>query len=214
MENKYCWNLKDIYESNKELENDFIKVEELLEKLQTLKGNLGKSSNNLFECYDLLEKITMLISKIDAFATLQFHQDMAKEESVKLYKRVENLVDVYNSKTSYIEPEINDISNDTLYSFLDENENLKKYERTIKKMIKNKPHILNNDIEQVLSNYSSVLGSFNNIYTLLCDVDFKFGYITLEDGTKKDLTHGSYISFMTDKNRNIRKEAFSKLHEK
>ncbi len=214
MENKYCWNLKDIYESNKELENDFIKVEELLEKLQTLKGNLGKSSNNLFECYDLLEKITMLISKIDAFATLKFHQDMAKEESVKLYKRVENLVDVYNSKTSYIEPEINDISNDTLYSFLDENENLKKYERTIKKMIKNKPHILNNDIEQVLSNYSSVLGSFNNIYTLLCDVDFKFGYITLEDGTKKDLTHGSYISFMTDKNRNIRKEAFSKLHEK
>ena len=175
MENKYCWNLKDIYESNKELENDFIKVEELLEKLQTLKGNLGKSSNNLFKCYDLLEKITMLISKIDAFATLQFHQDMAKEESVKLYKRVENLVDVYNSKTSYIEPEINDISNDTLYSFLDENENLKKYERTIKKMIKNKPHILNNDIEQVLSNYSSVLGSFNNIYTLLCDVDFKFG---------------------------------------
>ena len=99
MENKYCWNLKDIYESNKELENDFIKVEELLEKLQTLKGNLGKSSNNLFECYDLLEKITMLISKIDAFATLKFHQDMAKEESVKLYKRVENLVDVYNSNT-------------------------------------------------------------------------------------------------------------------
>lgn len=214
MENIYTWNLSHIYESKEELEKDFNYVGKLLSDLENLKGKLGNSSEELFECYSLLEKITMVISKIDAYATLQFHQDMAKEESVKLYKRVENLIDIYNSKTSFIEPELNYISNDTLYKFLEENDNLKKYKRTIEKLIRNKPHILSNDIEYILSKYSSVLGSFNNIYTLLCDVDFKFGKVTLEDGSKKELTHGTYITFMNDKNRDIRKEAFNILHEK
>lgn len=214
MENKYSWNLSHIYDSKEKLEYDFEYVKKLLLNLENLKGKLGDSSSSLFDCYNLLENITMIISKIDAYATLQFHQNMAKEESVKLYKEAENLIELYNNKTSFIEPEINNISDDTLYKFLEDNDELKKYKRLIEKMIRNKPHVLSNDIEFILSNYSSVLGSFNNIYTLLCDVDFKFGEITLDDGGKKELTHGTYITFMNNKNREIRKEAYNVLHEK
>ncbi|MDD3303708.1 MAG: oligoendopeptidase F [Clostridia bacterium] len=214
MKDIYCWNLKDIYGSSIAFENDYEKVIEFLTRIEELKGRLGSSSNYLFACYNLLEEITKIIEKIDAYATLQFHQNMAKNASIKLYKRVENLIDQYNVKTSYIEPEINEIEDKILYQFLDENDKLKKYQRLIEKMIKNKSHILSKDAEYIVSNYSSVLNSFHDIYTLLCDVDFKFGTITLPDGSKKEITQGNYISFVTNKNRDIRKEAFDIVHIK
>ncbi len=214
MEEVYNWNLEDIYSDSKSLEDDFSNVSLMLNDIAKWKEKLGNSASNLFECYNALEKIEKIIIKIDAYATLKYHQNMADGDSFKLYKKMENLLNDYMSATSFITPEVTNISEEKINKFLNENENLRKYQRILEKIMEKKKHVLSKEAQFVLSKYSTVLGSFDNIYTMLCDVDFKFGTVTNEDGKKINLTHGTYTNLLGSSNINVRKEAFNKMYEK
>ena len=214
MDERYKWNLTDIYEDTSKVDEDFNNIAEYLNEIVKLKGSLKESSDNLLSCYNLLEKAEMILMKIDAYSTLKYHQNMANSENVKLYKKMENLLNEYVTKTSFITPEVTDIDDNVLLSFLKENEGLKKYSRIIEKIIKNKKHVLSKEAEYVVSKYSTVLNSFDNIYTMLNDVDFKFGSIKDENGNDVQVTHGTYTTFLTSKNREVRKAAFDKMYEK
>lgn len=214
MEEVYNWNLEDIYSDSKSLEDDFSNVLFMLNDIAKWKEKLGNSASNLFECYNTLEKIEKIIIKIDAYATLKYHQNMANGNSFKLYKKMENLLNDYMSATSFITPEVTNIPEEKINKFLNENENLRKYQRILEKIMEKKKHVLSKEAQFVLSKYSTVLGSFDNIYTMLCDVDFKFGTVTNEDGKKINLTHGTYTNLLGSSNINVRKEAFNKMYEK
>ena len=214
MDERYKWNLTDIYEDTSKVDEDFNNIAEYLNEIVKLKGSLKESSDNLLSCYNLLEKAEMILMKIDAYSTLKYHQNMANSENVKLYKKMENLLNEYVTKTSFITPEVTDIDDNVLLSFLKENEGLRKYSRIIEKIIKNKKHVLSKEAEYVVSKYSTVLNSFDNIYTMLNDVDFKFGSIKDENGNDVQVTHGTYTTFLTSKNREVRKAAFDKMYEK
>ena len=214
MEEVYNWNLEDIYSDSKSLEDDFSNVLFMLNDIAKWKEKLENSASNLFECYNALEKIEKIIIKIDAYATLKYHQNMADGDSFKLYKKMENLLNDYMSATSFITPEVTNISEEKINKFLNENENLRKYQRILEKIMEKKKHVLSKEAQFVLSKYSTVLGSFDNIYTMLCDVDFKFGTVTNEDGKKINLTHGTYTNLLGSSNINVRKEAFNKMYEK
>ena len=214
MDERYKWNLTDIYEDTSKVDEDFNNIAEYLNEIVKLKGSLKESSDNLLSCYNLLEKAEMILMKIDAYSTLKYHQNMANSENVKLYKKMENLLNEYVTKTSFITPEVTDIDDNVLLSFLKENEGLRKYSRIIEKIIKNKKHVLSKEAEYVVSKYSTVLNSFDNIYTMLNDVDFKFGSIKDENGNDVLVTHGTYTTFLTSKNREVRKAAFDKMYEK
>ena len=214
MDERYKWNLTDIYKDTNKVDEDFNNIAEYLNEIVKLKGSLKESSDKLLSCYNLLEKAEMILMKIDAYSTLKYHQNMANSENVKLYKKMENLLNEYVTKTSFITPEVTDIDDNVLLSFLKENEGLKKYSRIIEKIIKNKKHVLSKEAEYVVSKYSTVLNSFDNIYTMLNDVDFKFGSIKDENGNDVQVTHGTYTTFLTSKNREVRKAAFDKMYEK
>ena len=214
MDERYKWNLTDIYKDTNKVDEDFNNIAEYLNEIVKLKGSLKESSVNLLSCYNLLEKAEMILMKIDAYSTLKYHQNMANSENVKLYKKMENLLNEYVTKTSFITPEVTDIDDNVLLSFLKENEGLRKYSRIIEKIIKNKKHVLSKEAEYVVSKYSTVLNSFDNIYTMLNDVDFKFGSIKDENGNDVLVTHGTYTTFLTSKNREVRKAAFDKMYEK
>lgn len=214
MEEVYNWNLEDIYSDSKSLEDDFSNVLFMLNDIAKWKEKLENSASNLFECYNALEKIDKIIIKIDAYATLKYHQNMANGNSFKLYKKMENLLNDYMSATSFITPEVTNIPEEKINKFLNENENLRKYQRILEKIMEKKKHVLSKEAQFVLSKYSTVLGSFDNIYTMLCDVDFKFGTVTNEDGKKINLTHGTYTNLLGSSNINVRKEAFNKMYEK
>ena len=62
---------------------------------------------------------------------------MANSENIKLFKRCEGIGTEFEMTTSFITPEITDIDTDLLLKYLDENNELKRYERLIKEIIEN-----------------------------------------------------------------------------
>jgi len=67
---------------------------------------LCDTAQNLYECYKLNEQALQKYEKIYAYAMLKYHLDMSNQESIKLFKDAENIGTLFNTKTSFISPEI------------------------------------------------------------------------------------------------------------
>lgn len=214
IEEKYKWNLNDIYESEEKLKKDIEECDKLLKKLEDFRDKIHTSSDMLYGIYELMENIETKLVKIQAYAMLNYHTDMSNSKSSKLYNEVVEFISKAQIANSFIVPEITNIEEKTLYNYISQDERLKKYERKIKEIIKSKKHILSKEQEYVISKYETVLGSFSNIYDLLCDVDFKFGTILDENKKEVVLTHANYSIYLMSKEENVRRQAYETMLKK
>lgn len=214
MENRYCWNLEDIFGSDEEFEREVIRLQDKFDEIKGYQGKLGFSSDNVFKCYKAYEEALEFYERIYGYGMLRFHLDMADSENIKLFKRCEGLGADFEKVTSFMTPEITEIENDTLLKFIDENDNLKRYERELREILRDKEHVLSKEEENLLANYSEVFNSTENVYDILTNTEFKFGDIINIDGTRTQMTDSNYTVFLKDKNEVIRKQAFCLMYGK
>lgn len=213
MENKFEWNFEEIYKDEKEFEADIELLEKQTEEIIKLKGTLSNSSNLILECYKKLEKALILEEKIYAYAMLKYHKDMSDVKSIKLFKRVEKVVTDFSEKISFISPEISKIDDETLRKYLEENEELRnEFKKSIEDIIKEKKHILTEEVERVLAKYSEVFGASENAYDIFVDTELDFPDVVTKDGKKLKVTHGTFSKYLMDKDRDIRKQAFNSMY--
>ena len=192
MEEKYQWNLKDIFKSTEDFENTIKQLQKNLEIVKTYQGELAKSSENLYNCYNAYEKALENYEKIYAYGMLKFHLNMADSGNIKLYKRCEAIGTEFEKTLSFMTPEITEIDTNKLLKFIEENEKLKRYEREIKEIIKEKEHVLSKQEENLLAMYSEVFSAQENVFDILTNTEFNFGEITEENGKKTKMTDSNY----------------------
>ncbi len=213
MENKYVWNLKDIYEKETIFEQDIEKLKNKINEIIEYKGKLGESSKKILECYNKLAEALELEEKLYAYVMLKYHKDMSNTDSIKLYKRIEMLATEFSEKTSFITPELSKIEDEKLNKYLEENEELRReYDKSIKDIIKEKKHILSEEIEEVLAKYSEIFGTSENVYDVFTNTEFDFPEIKDKEGNDLKVTAGLYSKYMTDKDESIRKQAFESMY--
>ena len=213
MDNSLEWNLKDIFKNDEEISDTFNEIYNGIEKLKKYKGTFKNSSQNVADCYKLLEKLLELEEKIYGYAMLNYHRDMSNQEGVKLYKRAEKMVSDFGTVSSFIEPELSSLEEGKLEKYLEENEILnKEFNKTIKDIIKNKKHILSQDVEEALSCYSEVLSSSQNIFDVLTNTEFEFQSIKDKDGKELKVTDALFSIYLKDMDSNIRKQAFESVY--
>lgn len=214
IQEKYNWNLTDLFE-NKE---DFYKAKEKMQKdlkeFEKYKGILCDSAENLYQCYNLYEKILIDFDKIYSYGMFSYHLNMANQEGIKLFKEVENLSSEFTTAVSYITPEITFTDEAIINKYLEEDKRLKRYERDIKDILEKKKHILSKEEENLLANYSEVFSGPENIYDILTNAEFKFGTLINENGEKVELTDATYTKYLKSNNIKVRKQAFNLMYKK
>ena len=142
MENKYNWNLKDIYQTEDDFEKSRKIIENKLEEIKKYKGKLSKNSNNIYNCYRLYEEILEEYEKFYSYGMLSYHLNMADSKNIKLFKMAEGIGTEIEKETSFITPEITKIENETIQDFINDNSKLQRYKRILEEIMKNKKHIL------------------------------------------------------------------------
>lgn len=207
------WNLTDIFKSKEEFENakkEFLKNLDIIESYKT---KLCDSSENLYNCYQTIEKALERFEKLYNYGMLNYHLDMANQEGIKLFKEVENLQSLYNTKTAFITPEITYADEIKIKQYLEE-PRLEPYKREIQDILDEKKHTLSKDSEELLANYSEVFSASENTYDTLTNAEFKFGTIINENDEEVELTDSNYIIFLKSKFEKVRKQAFEKMYQK
>ena len=214
MQEKYNWDLTDLFKSKEEFQKAIENMKQDLKEIQKYKGILCDNSNNLYECYNLYEKILMDFDKIYSYGMFSYHLDMANQEGIKLFKEVESLSSEFSTLTSYITPEIISADESVIRNFLKEDSRLKKYERDINDTLEKKKHILSKEAENILASYSEVFSAPENIFDILTNAEFKFGTLIDENGKEVELTDATYTKYLKSSDIKVRKQAFDLMYKK
>ena len=208
IDDKYSWNLKDLYNNQKEFYDEMSNVKENLKQIETYKGILCDSTDNLYKCYKIYEETLMKFEKIYAYGLLNYHLNMADQEKIKLFKEVENLNSEFSTKTAYITPEITFTDENIVSNYLKEDNRLEPYKIDIQKILEKKKHTLSKEEENLLANYSEIFYAPKNIYDILTNAEFKFGKLIDEEGKEVELTDSTYSIYLRSKNQNVRRQAY------
>ncbi len=205
------WNVKDLYASEKEYKKDFEEVESRLKELALFKGHIMESAKKLLALLELDTEVDKKIEQIYVYAHIQNDQDTTNVKYQVLYKKAYKLYESYRETTSFIVPEILKSTEEVVENFLKEEKGLQSYERMLKDLFKMKPFILDESREQLISQFSGLMGVPDEVFSYLTDADLKFGTILNENDEEEELTEKSYRKFIESPNREVRKNAFLKL---
>ena len=213
-ESKYNWNLKDIYQNIEDFNKEKKEIQDILKQIKEYEGKICETSENLYNCYRLYEQALEKYEKVYSYGMLTYHLDMSNQDSIKLFKEVETLGTEFSVATSYITPEITYADENQINQFIEKDERLKKYERDIKEILKNKKHILSKEEENLLANYSEVFSASENTFDTLTNTEFKFGTLIDENGKEVELTDSTYTLYLKNQNQEVRKQAFDLMYKK
>ena len=211
MENKFNWNLKDIFEDENSFNTTVDTLYDYLNEIKKSKGKLNESVDEIFKCYKNLEKALEIHERLYAYAMLKYHQDMSNQESIKLYKKIESITTDFSKIESFISPEVSKISNERLEEYL-KDPRMKEYEKTIRDIMKEKEHILSEEVEEVLAKYSEIFSASENAYDIFTNTEFEFEDIKTKDGKTLKMNTALFSKYLSDKDEDIRKQAFESMY--
>lgn len=213
VDRKYQWDLTKIYPTEKEFEEDFKKVEDLLPKLSSYKGRLTASANTLKEALDLLFEILRLEEKVSVFAYMKSDEDTSNTKAQEQKGKVDQLDTSVSETISFFDPELLQTDYEKILVLEEENPSLKEYHFVLEQIFRDQKHMLEENEEKLLSRLGNALSFSDKTASYLRNTDLKFGKIKDENGNMVELTNGNYTKYMRSLDRNVRKEAFHKLYE-
>ena len=213
MEEKYNWNLQDIFENEEQFKKEKNGIISILEKIKAYQGILCNTSDNLYNCYKLYEQALEKFEKVYAYGMLKYHLDMSNQEGIKIFKEVETLGTEFSVATSFITPEITYADETAIRGYTKE-DRFNGFARDINDILEKKKHILSKEEENILANFSETVSAPENTFDTLTNAEFKFGTLIDEDGKEVEMTDSTYTLYLKSKDQNVRKQAFNLMYNK
>ena len=213
MEEKYNWNLQDIFENEEQFKKEKSGIIDILEKIKAYQGILCNTSDNLYNCYKLYEQALEKFEKVYSYGMLKYHLDMSNQEGIKIFKEVETLGTEFSVATSFITPEITYADENAIRGYTKE-DRFNGYARDINDILEKKKHILSKEEENILANFSETVSAPENTFDTLTNAEFKFGTLIDEDGKEVEMTDSTYTLYLKSKDQNVRKQAFNLMYNK
>ena len=209
---QYKWKMEDLYVTNEAWETDFKKLQDGIEELQKYEGTLGNSDENLLKMHETCDELNQIAEKVYVYANQRLHENTGNSYYQGLAGKAQMLLVQMSEASSYIEPELLGIPEETLKEML-KTEGLKKYETYYGRLLRKKEHILSKEMEELLAGVEEVAEGPKDTFMMFNNADIKFPVITGEDGETVEITHGKYAKLLESQNREVRKAAFLGLYE-
>ncbi len=206
------WDLTLIYKSDEEQEKEVAKLNNDLEEIKKLSGTFKNSASSLLNALKVQEEFERRLELAYVYSHLKADQDTANSTYQAMYAKTVNVYVKYGEITAPFVPEMLSIDKQTLESFFEENEELRKYEHFFERLLSKKKFILSDKEEALLAGAQEILSSPADIASKLSNADLKHGEVTLEDGSKQRLTNGLYAQLLESDNRALRKEAYEMMY--
>ena len=210
---EYTWDLTTIFKSDEAFEEAFKSIEAKIGEEEKFKGHLGESAETLYEALSLEDELGTKLEKVYVYAHLKQDQDTANDKYTGLEARAHQLVIKYSSAMSFLVPEILQLDEATIQSFIDSNDNLKRYEFDLKLINEKRPHILDANTEKLLTEAQDALSTPSNVYGMFSNADLEFEDAIDKDGQAYPLTQGTFIKYLESDDRELRASAFRNVYK-
>lgn len=209
IEEKYKWDLSDIYPDWEAWQADMEKIEGMMDEFADLKGTLTSGPEALIYAYRLNDQLDVLAYKVYRYPGLQSALDSRDNEIAAKLQEVQNLFARFNTKTAWLKPEMLSIGWDKVGQWLEETEALAPFRYPIEDLYRQQEHVLSEDKEQLLAYFAPFNGSVSSTYGAISSADIEFDKMVLDNGDTTKVTPGNYrLILATNRNQTDRARAF------
>ena len=212
VEPQHKWKIEDLYQNDEQWQEEVEVINTLVDELKQYQGKLGDSAESLYSFLSLSDKVDQLVERVYVYANQKFHEDTTNGTYQELADKATNVMMTVNSALSFTTPEILTIPEERIRGFYEEKIELLQYQRMIQEIMKDKPHTLSSEMEELLAQTAEIADGPDNTFSMLNNADIKFPTIIGEDGEEIEITHGRYIKLMESPDRRVRKETFEGLY--
>ncbi len=213
IDKKYKIDLKDLFKNDEEFLKEVDHLNKKIEEFEKFQGHLLDDDKTLLEFLKLDDEISAKLEVCYVYAHLNNDFDLGEKRSNEFFGKAVKLYNKYSTNISYVIPELLQNDYKIIEKFINENKDLKQYERMLKNIFKEKSHFLSKEEERVLSVINDSFRTPENAYSKLLDADLTFESIKDENGKKVELTSSNWAKYLESKNRNVRKNAFKKFYK-
>ncbi len=195
---EFKWNFTDFYPNWEAWEKDVQEMSILMKEYIGLKGTLGKSPEHFLYAFQVSEKLGIVATKVFRYPGLQSAVDARNQEVMARLQQVGYMYNQFAAAMAWYNTEFLAIPQETVKKWLAESKELQRYSLEIDGMYRSRKYVLAEQIEEILSYYSPVIGSPATIHAKLTTADVQYPELTLSNGEKMTLTEGNYSKIMKD----------------
>jgi oligoendopeptidase F len=212
IDEKYLWNLTDLFEDDDKWELSFKEVKDETEAFKRFKGKLLESPETLHQAIRSRENISRKLTDLVTYSRMKLDENTKSPTYQGLVSRSETLMTEISDALSFFNPELLSVEFETIEKML-AYEPLQIYRQAFSDLFRSKPHTLSEELESVLAQTEELAGVPSNAYGMLLNADMTFEDVTDSEGKTHKLTNGTYVPLLMGKDRVLREDAFNKYYK-
>ncbi|MFP4477851.1 MAG: oligoendopeptidase F [Candidatus Izemoplasmatales bacterium] len=189
------WDLTYLFKDLGEFEKAYNKTMETIDKLATYKGQLG-DEEKFKEFFNLQKEIESTGLRTYQYASLLSDLNKKDSENAARLQKVQLAFAKLQQAVSFEEPELIALGKEKVMSFIENNESLKEYKFAMEKLFRRQEHILDDQSEALLANYSQLAASGKSLYSSLTVADIEGTDVMLDSGEIVTITNSNYRAFI------------------
>lgn len=213
VETHLTWDLTSIFTSDEKWEEAFEQLSTKITKTSDFKGTLGNSAQTLYDAIIFQEEAGYQLGLLYVYAHLQFDSDTTNSKYSGYYSKIQGLYAQFMGAFSFYKTELLGYDEATIFSYLDEKEELNKYKHDFRILFDQRAYTLSEAEERLMAEASEIINAPTSIFGMLNNADITFRKVKGEDGELETLSHGRYALFLESKQRDVRKDAFMAMYE-
>ena len=203
------WRVEDIFENVDAWNATYAECEADLD-FSEYEGKLN-TVENVLACMEKLNALSLKLNKLAVYAHMRHDEDSRNSEFAALAARFSMLGMKVSGAIAFITPELTALPVETLKAFAAD-PRMSDYDYTIKCIIKDKPHVLSREMEELLSQGSRVFGGYQQVFGMLNNADFPFPTVKV-DGKDVTVSHGMYGVLLHHPDVKVRKKVFQSYYK-
>ncbi len=208
IDDKYKWNLADLYKTMADWENAKKGITPKIIKIGDFKGKLGNSAKDMHDAltyfFDTQKEFVLMY----IYAHMLSDQDKRESEPLAMEGEMQQIATEFNKNSAYIDPEILSIPIDKINTFFKEEPNLSVYRQFIDDIQRRKAHTLNADEEKLVAEAGNLTGTPQDIFSIFSNADMPRRSVVLSTGDTVRLDAQGYGGNRASKIREDRIKVF------
>ena len=213
IDTEYKWDLDGIYADDEAWEAAYEAVAERIDELRAYEGRAVEDAATLLELLELREEIFRELQQVTTYARLRSAEDTRNQEYQAMSAKASSLGSEASSAVSYLEPEVQSLTDADVEAFLDDEPALATYEQYLDDVLRKKPHTRSSEVEEVLADLSEVTDAPSEIYSMLTNADMTYGVVEDPDGEEVEITQANFTKLQTNPDREFRERVHETFYD-
>jgi oligoendopeptidase F len=213
IDNKYKWDLTDMYASDEAWEADYSYIESKIPELESYKGKISQSGSDLLAFMKAYEDVRIKTENAGAYANMTLDTDTRDQKFIAMRDRIDALESKVSTATSWFNPELVSIPEESFDTWYKRMPDLGLYKHYFDDALRTKRYTLSEEEEKILSMSGDMENLAKGAASALRNTDMKFPTIKGSDGEDIQLSEARYYALMQSSDREVRKNAATALLE-